>query len=132
VDQVNLYYSSDGFGTINNAGFYDWTTPGEATTTAQVRVESVLSPTTVYDVSGAFSLYATGSFTTYLPVALMNHASVSSCEYPLSDATIQPLTARIISTPTTVNEIYNTQAKDPLAVPSRDGSTDQSRRARRK
>jgi hypothetical protein len=77
VPQVNLYYSIDNVTAtiapaIANTGSYNWTTPTTPTTSARVRVESVISPTTVYDVSGNFTLYAPGTLTNtvYLPIIL--------------------------------------------------------------
>ncbi len=78
VAQVNLTYSTDSFATtstiasaINNSGSYTWTVPDDPSATAQVRVESVLSPTTVYDVSGAFSLSGAGGGDTYTFTAVI-------------------------------------------------------------
>jgi hypothetical protein len=94
VAQVNLSYSTDGFGAsqpiasaIANAGSYAWTTPLTPSTSAQVRVESVVSPTTVYDVSGAFTLYdpATLQESTYLPLALRDHTSTPTPLPPAGD-----------------------------------------------
>jgi len=78
VPQVSLAYSTDGFTTIHaiaspvaNTGVYTWTTPLTPTKTARVRVASVISPTTVYDVSdGDFTLYdpSTLTNTVHLPL----------------------------------------------------------------
>ena len=82
VTQVNLYYSADGWSTLHtiastldNTGTAAWTTPLTPTLSAQVRVESVVSPTTVYDVSGDFTLYQAGPLDEflYLPCVLRNH-----------------------------------------------------------
>jgi hypothetical protein len=98
VSQVNLYYSlGDGFTLIessvaNTTGSngYDWTTPPTATTSAQVRVESVVSPTEVYDVSDEFTLSDTGvsTHTIYLPLVLNDYTSQPSCPYPLTGVAI--------------------------------------------
>jgi hypothetical protein len=76
VNQVNLSYSEDGFGSstdiataIANTGSYEWTTPAITSTSMQVRVESVISPTTVYDVSDEFTLRIP-FVEIHLPVAL--------------------------------------------------------------
>ena len=79
VAQVNLHYSSGGVTTTlasasANDGSYAWTTPITPTMSARVRVESVISPTTVFDVSDAFRLYATDAFTAYLPCATRNYS----------------------------------------------------------
>jgi hypothetical protein len=95
VAQVNLFYSTDAFGTrhtivtsLDNAGSYDWTTPLTPTTSAQVRVESVISPTTVYAVSGAFTLYQSGPLDnfTYLPLALRNYTQPSGTSQRIQPA----------------------------------------------
>lgn len=83
VAQVNVYYSSDSFVTsdtiaseIANTGSCDWTTPPTATASARVRVESVISPTTIYDVSDEFALCDTLSV--YLPLVMRNYVSCTS------------------------------------------------------
>ncbi|MBN1580270.1 MAG: hypothetical protein JXA89_06175 [Anaerolineae bacterium] len=83
VSQVNLTYSSDGFGTSTviataaaNTGSYSWTTPAITTTAMQVRVESVISPTEVCDVSGLFSLV--DAIDVYLPTLLNNYTPSTS------------------------------------------------------
>lgn len=83
VSQVSLAYSSDGFATsqvitasMSNSGVYTWTMPLTPTTSARVRVASVLSPTTVYDDSDAdFTLYDPGAFThtVYSPTILKDY-----------------------------------------------------------
>lgn len=84
VSHVDLAYSSDGFAThddiaagVANTGLYTWTTPLSATTSAQIRIQSVLSPTTVYDVSEMFALYDPSTFThtVYTPVVLNDYTS---------------------------------------------------------
>lgn len=83
VAEVDLSYSTDGFGTsqpiasgIANAGAYAWTTPLTPTSSAQVRVQSVISPATVYDVSGLFTLYVPGEEQyVRLPIALRDYTS---------------------------------------------------------
>jgi hypothetical protein len=104
ITGVNLSYSlGDGFTPIasnvaNVVGHnsYDWTTPPTATTSAKVRVESVISPTAVFDVSDAFILTGTvvPSYTVYLPCALRHYPSQApSCPYPLTGVSIRgPLT----------------------------------------
>jgi len=80
VTQVNLYYALDNVtATITtnaaNTGFYTWTTPATATALARVRVESVVSPTTVYAVSRTdFTLCEPGNcdYLLYLPVIVKN------------------------------------------------------------
>ena len=79
VTHVNLSYAIGGVTTaittgIVNAGVYTWTTPSTPTTSAQVRVESAVSPTIVYDVSDTFTLYDASVFThtVYLPLVSRN------------------------------------------------------------
>ena len=82
VANVNLYYSTDSFATrhnialnLSNTNSYNWTTPATTSTTTLVRVESVISPTTVFDVSDAFfTLYQPGEMDQfiYLPLVLRN------------------------------------------------------------
>jgi len=91
VSQVNLHYSFDSFAHahaitsfLDNTGIYTWTTPPTPTNSVQVRVQSAVSPTTVYDVSDNFTLYAT---TVYLPLILKNHGP-PPCPYPLTDVSI--------------------------------------------
>ncbi len=98
VTQVNLYYSlGDGLVPIAShvantsaSNSYPWTTPPTATTSAQVRVESVISPTQVYAVSDAFTLYATGSpsATLHLPLVLKGYAAAQLCPHPLTGVAI--------------------------------------------
>jgi hypothetical protein len=64
---VSLTYSTDGFATSHtidpstpNDGSYTWTIPDDPSTTARVRVASVVSPTTVYDDSNADFAIASG------------------------------------------------------------------------
>jgi hypothetical protein len=80
ITQVNLAYAIGGVTrtielSVTNTGAYTWTTPPTPTTSARVRVESVVSTTTVYDVSDAFTLYEPGDYTVYLPVVLRNHTT---------------------------------------------------------
>jgi len=91
VAQVNVSYSTDGFTTthtitlsLGNTDVYTWTTPAITTTSMQVRVESVVSPTTVYDVSDEFALC--DSRDVYLPVALRNHTPST----PTNGELVQP------------------------------------------
>jgi hypothetical protein len=72
VPQVGLAVSTDNFATahiiapsVANTGSYTWQVPDMPSTSARVRVASVVSPTTVYDVSdAAFTIYdATGQQT---------------------------------------------------------------------
>ena len=95
VAQVNLYYTADGWNTLHsiassldNTGTAAWTTPLTPTLSAQVRVESVVSPTTVYDVSGVFTLYEAGPLDEflYLPLILRDH----SATVPPSSGLISP------------------------------------------
>jgi hypothetical protein len=90
VAHVNLAYAVAGITTtiemdVANSGVYTWTTPPTATTlraepqdeaSARVRVESTISPTLVYDVSEAFTLYDPGTLTNtvYLSLVLNNQA----------------------------------------------------------
>jgi hypothetical protein len=83
VTQVNLAYAIGGVTrtielSVANVGVYTWTTPPTPTTSARVRVESVVSPTTVYDVSDPFTLYEPGDYTVYLPLVLRNYATTPS------------------------------------------------------
>ncbi len=81
VTQVNLYYAlANVTATITtnvaNTGLYTWTTPATATDLARVRVESVVSPTTVYAVSRTdFTLCEPGNcdYLLYLPVIVKNN-----------------------------------------------------------
>ena len=87
VPQVSLAYSTDGFSTahtiaasIDNSGIYTWITPLTPTTTARVRVSSVISPTTVYDISDAdFILFdsATLTYTLHLPLILRESGTLN-------------------------------------------------------
>ena len=87
VPQVSLDYSTDGFATahsiassIGNSGIYTWITPLTPTTTARVRVTSVISPTTIFDISDAdFALFdsATLSYTLHLPLILREGGALS-------------------------------------------------------
>jgi hypothetical protein len=83
VTQVGLLYSTDGFMNehvitsllmydAGSLGVYTWTTPVTTTYTAQVRVMSLISPTTVSDTSGLFTLYdpATLTATLHLPLVM--------------------------------------------------------------
>ncbi len=82
VTLVNLYYAIDSITTtietnVINSGVYTWTTPATATTQARVRVESVVSPTTVYDVSRTvFTLCEPDNcaYLFYLPVIFKNYS----------------------------------------------------------
>jgi hypothetical protein len=105
VEQVNLYYSSDGFVTsdtiaseVANESFYAWMTPAIPTTSAQVRVESTISRTTVYDVSATFRLYEIDDSVVYLPLTLGNYY-VFSCTRPLTGVTIELATTRDLTRP---------------------------------
>lgn len=81
VTQVNLYYALDSVTTtietgVVNTGVYTWTTPATVTTQARVRVESVISPTTVYDVSRTDFILCEPDhcdYPLYLPVILKNN-----------------------------------------------------------
>ncbi len=79
VTHVNLYYSLAGVtrtmeSNLANGGSYAWTTPPTATTQARVRIESVVSPTLVFDVSPAFTLRAAAqNHAIYLPLILRNY-----------------------------------------------------------
>jgi hypothetical protein len=84
VPQVSLAFSTDGFATSQdivastaNDGGHTWTTPLTPSTSARVRVASVLSPTTVYDTSADFTLYDPSTFTLTLdlPLVLKNYAA---------------------------------------------------------
>ncbi|MCP4538236.1 MAG: DNRLRE domain-containing protein [Chloroflexi bacterium] len=98
VFQVNLFYSADNFVTSNtitlslaNTGSYGWTTPPTPTTSARVRVESVISPTTVYDVSDPFHIESgsVSTSTVYLPLTLYDHTTQPPvCPYPLTGVAI--------------------------------------------
>jgi hypothetical protein len=87
VPQVSLAYSTDGFSTahtiassIDNSGIYTWVTPLTPTTTARVRVASVISPTTIFDDSDAdFTLFdlATLTYTLNLPLILRDSGTLS-------------------------------------------------------
>lgn len=96
VAQVNLYYSIEGVTTplasaVVNSGDFIWTTPLTPTTSARVRVESVISSTTVFAVSGEFALYATGTLTE------LNHLPFVASDYdaggspPPSGSLVQPI-----------------------------------------
>ncbi len=94
ITQVSLAYSTDGFSTthvisspVANTGVYTWTTPLTPTTSAQVRVASVSSPT-IRSTSGVFTLYDPSTFTNivYLPVVLRNYAPST----PTDGTLIQP------------------------------------------
>jgi hypothetical protein len=105
VTQVNLAYAIGGVTTtvetgVANAGVYTWTTPPTPTTSARVRVESVVSPTTVYDVSDAFTLYQPGvmSHFIYLPLVLRNYAATPVCTAPLTGVTISGSTTGYTNT----------------------------------
>ena len=94
IAQVNLHYSVEGVTTTlasatANSGSFAWTTPPTASVSVQVRVESVISPTTVFDVSGPFTLYDAGSFTEfiYLPVVVSDYAGSSP---PINGGLVQP------------------------------------------
>lgn len=96
ITHVSLSYSTDDFTTphvisspVANTGLYTWTTPLTPTTSARVRVASVVSPTTVYDDSDAdFTLYDPTTFTNTvcLPVVLRNYAPST----PTDGTLIQP------------------------------------------
>ncbi len=83
VTQVNLSCSTNNFSSqtaiasgLSNNGVYTWTTPAFTTTTMRVRVESVISPAAVYDVSAAdFILCTAGNcnYWIYLPIILKNY-----------------------------------------------------------
>lgn len=85
VATVNLYYTTDNFATRHNivlsqanTGSYNWLTPVISSTTIKVRVESVISPATVFDVSNAnFTLYTSGPMDkfVYLPLVLKNSSA---------------------------------------------------------
>jgi hypothetical protein len=124
VSQVNLYYSTDNFSTrhdvalaIANTGNHAWTTPITPSTSMRVRVESVISPTAVYDISdAAFTLYEPGTLDEfiYLPVVLRGHTSEPvSCPYPLTGVTI--------TGPTTGDLSGQVMAKS-FAVPGEDST----------
>jgi hypothetical protein len=109
VPQVNLFYSADNFVTsqtitlsLDNTDSFAWTTPSTPTTSARVRVESVLSPTTVYDVSDAFTLYQPGVVDefVYLPCILHNYYGVAPpvCAVPLTGVTISGPTSGYTNT----------------------------------
>lgn len=98
VAQVNLYYSTDNFSTrhnialaIANANAHTWTTPITPSTSVKVRVESVISPTTIFDVSDAdFTLANAVTYTIYLPIIMRNYVSpppISTTVRPLPDTT---------------------------------------------
>jgi hypothetical protein len=81
VTHVNLAYATSGVTAtfaagVANMGVYTWTTPPTPTAgaSARVRVESAVSPTIVYDVSDAFTLYDPSVFTNtvYLPLVSRN------------------------------------------------------------
>ena len=123
VSQVNLAYSINDVTTtidtaVANTGVYTWKTPPTATTSARVRVESAISPTTVYDVSDPFTLYETGvaTSTIHLPLVLRNHAPQPSCPYPLTGVAISDPTMQ-------GHRIYpaNLTYKGAFAYPSGDG-----------
>jgi len=99
VARVNLYYSTNNFSSRNNiasnianTNAYAWTTPSTASTSVKVRVESVVSPTIVYDVSAAnFTLCAPGTcdYRVYLPLVLRNYVPPPpACAVPLTGVTI--------------------------------------------
>jgi hypothetical protein len=97
VPHVNLFYSADSFVTsqtitlsLVNTGSYAWTTPPTPTTSARVRVESVVSPTAVFDVSDAFTLYQPGPMDkfVYLPLVLRSYAAAPTCAVGLNGVTI--------------------------------------------
>lgn len=106
VSQVNLYYSADNFTTrqpialaVDNSNSLSWTTPLTPTTTARVRVESVISPTTVYVVSDAFTLY-----------------SPDPCAAPLTNVTISGNSSGVTNTTYTyVANITPVDATTPIA-----------------
>ena len=84
ITHVSLTYSSDGFATphvisspVANTGVYTWTTPLTPTHSARVRVASIVSPTTISDTSGVFTLYdpSTLTNTIYLPLIMNNYVS---------------------------------------------------------
>lgn len=85
ITRVNLSYSLGGgyrpitsnVANATGSNTYRWTTPITATTSARVRVESVLSPTTVYDVSEAFTLLDTAELTHTLHLPLLLKAPAS-------------------------------------------------------
>ncbi len=93
VAQVNLSYSTDGFtsqqvitSTLNNTtDGYAWTTPITPSTSMQVRVESVVSPTTVFAVSGLFTLTASVPPTPTTPKITLI-APTASTRWPVNSA----------------------------------------------
>jgi len=94
VAQVNVYYGLGGVTTtlasaIANSGSYAWTTPPTPSTSVRVRVESVISPTTVFDVSGPFTLFDAASFTeaVSLPVVVNDHTGSPP---PINGGLVQP------------------------------------------
>ncbi|HOU12916.1 MAG TPA: putative glycoside hydrolase [Anaerolineae bacterium] len=101
IAQVSLAYSTDGFATTqpiiastDNDGSYLWTIPDDASTTARVRVASVVSPTLRDESNANFTIYAPGVMDKfiYLPLVLRNNA-------PPSASTIRPF-------PDTTNGIH--------------------------
>ncbi len=96
VSHVSLAYSTDGFTTthlitsmVTNTGLCTWTTPLTPTNSARVRVASVVSPTTVCDISDSdFTLYDPSTFTNtvYLPIVLRNYTPST----PTDGTPIQP------------------------------------------
>ncbi len=127
VAHINLYYSTDNFGSrrdialnIANTNAYTWTTPITPSTSVKVRVESVISPT-VYDESNAnFTLYTPGTFDhfVYLPLVLKNYASaLPTCPYPLTGVTISGPTSGSPSPSNIQSPISNLQSPtSPLAA----------------
>lgn len=92
VPQVNLAYSTDGFvtrypiaTTLTNTGVYTWTTPLTPSKTMRVRVESTLSPTTVFAVSAAnFTLYDPAALTrtVFLPLVMRAYTAETVRAWP--------------------------------------------------
>jgi hypothetical protein len=88
---VNLAYFTDGFtsrrtiaSNLDNASAYTWTTPITPSTSVQVRVESVVSPTTVFDVGDPFTLTASTSPTQTTPAITLT-APVTGTRWPVSN-----------------------------------------------
>ncbi|MBN2392426.1 MAG: hypothetical protein JXR84_16975 [Anaerolineae bacterium] len=114
VANVNLTYSTDSFATrhnialnLSNTNSYNWMTPVTTSTTTLVRVESVVSPTTVFDVSDAvFTLYQPGEMDQliYLPLVMRNYAPTPpACAVPLTGVTISGPSSGVTNTIYTFN-----------------------------